>query len=82
MKIKLAIMGGILLIGAILFMPQTLDLFPNAPEVFDSAKKDISGIQKEVLDSIDNSINSANGQIDNIKESSKDFLSTQEFLKL
>ena len=52
MKIKLAITGGIFLVGAILFMPQTLDLFPNAPEVFNSAKKDISGIQKEVLDSL------------------------------
>ena len=73
MKIKLAITGGIFLAGIILFMPQTLDLFPNAPEVFDSVKKDISGIQEKVLDSIDNSIKSANSQIDNIKESSKDF---------
>ena len=82
MKIQLAIIGGIFLAGAMLFMPQTLDLFPSAPEVFDSVKTDISGIQQEAFDSIDNSINSANSQIDNIKESSKNFLSTQEFPKL
>ena len=82
MKIQLAIMGGIFIVGVILFMPQTLDLFPNVTEVFDSAKTDVSQIQQEVFDNIDNSINSASSQIDNLKESSKNFLSTQEFPKL
>ena len=81
MKVKLAIAGSIFLVGAILFMPQTMDLFPNTPTIIDSIKKDISAIQNDAVNqvegSIDNSIDSANNQIDNIKESSGDFLSTQ-----
>jgi len=81
MKVKLAIAGSIFLVGAILFLPQTMDLFPNTPTIIDSIKKDISGIQKDAVNQvesgIDKSINSANNQIDNIKESSEDFLSTQ-----
>ena len=81
MKIKLAIAGSIFVVGAILFMPQTTDLFPNTPTIIDSIKKDLSSIQdnavNQVEGSIDNSIDSANNQIDNIKESSEDFLSTQ-----
>lgn len=82
MKVKIAIAGSIFLVGAILFMPQTMDLFPNTPTIIDSITKDISGIQKDTINQveggIDKSINSANNQIDNIKESSQDFLSTQE----
>ena len=81
MKVKIAIAGSIFLVGAILFMPQTMDLFPNTPTIIDSIKKDISAIQNDAVNQveggIDNSIDSANNQIDNIKESSEDFLSTQ-----
>ncbi|MDX1533794.1 MAG: hypothetical protein R3230_06295 [Nitrosopumilaceae archaeon] len=81
MKVKIAIAGSIFLVGVILFMPQTMDLFPNAPTVIDSIKKDVTGIQKDafnqVEDGIDKSVSSANNQIDNIKESSEGFLSTQ-----
>ncbi|MDX1533333.1 MAG: hypothetical protein R3230_03915, partial [Nitrosopumilaceae archaeon] len=81
MKVKIAIAGSIFLVGAILFMPQTMDLFPNAPTFIDSIKKDVTGIQKDafnqVEDGIDKSVSSANNQIDNIKESSEGFLSTQ-----
>ena len=81
MKVKLAIAGSIFLVGAILFMPQTTDLFPNTPTIIDSIKKDLSSIQNNAVNqaegSINNSIDSANNQIDNIKESSEDFLSTQ-----
>ena len=58
-----------------------MDLFPNTPTIIDSIKKDISAIQNDAVNQveggIDNSIDSANNQIDNIKESSEDFLSTQ-----
>ena len=81
MKVKIAIAGSIFLVGAILFMPQTIDLFPNTPTIIDSIKKDISAIQNDAVNQveggIDNSIDSANNQIDNLKESSEDFLSTQ-----
>lgn len=81
MKVKIAIAGSIFLVGAILFMPQTMDLFPNAPTIIDTIKNDFSGIKDDTInqveEGIDNSIDSANNQIDNIKESSEDFLSTQ-----
>lgn len=83
MKVKIAIAGSIFIVGAILFMPQTMDLFPNAPTIIDSIKDDFSGIKEDTInqveDGIDNSINSANNQIDDIKDSSENFLSTQGF---
>ena len=81
MKVKIAIAGSIFLVGAILFMPQTMDLFPNAPTIIDTIKNDFSGIKDDTInqveEGIDNSIDSANNQLDEIKESSEDFLSTQ-----
>jgi hypothetical protein len=81
MKVKLAITGIILIVGVIVFLPQTMDLIPNPPSVIDSVKKDLSDIQDDAIEqvegTIENSIDSVNTGIDDFKESSQEFLSTQ-----
>ena len=81
MKVKLAITGIILIVGAIVFLPQTMDLIPNPPTVIDSVKEDLSDIQKDAIDqvegTIESSIDSVNSRFDDFSESSQEFLSTQ-----
>jgi hypothetical protein len=81
MKVELVIIGIILIAGAIVFLPQTMDLIPNPPSIIDSVKKDLSDIQddaiEQVEDTIENSIDSVNTGIDGFTESSQEFLSTQ-----
>ncbi len=81
MKAKIAIAGGILLVGAILFLPQTLDLFPDAPELVTSLKNDMYDVQRDTVDGIqsgvDSSIEFTNEKVQELQESSKDILSTQ-----
>ena len=81
MKVKLAITGVVLIVGAIVFLPQTMDLIPNPPSVIDSVKNDLSDIQEDAIEqvegTIENSIDSVNTRIDGFTESSQEFLSTQ-----
>ncbi|MFB5597449.1 MAG: hypothetical protein ACE5RJ_00305 [Nitrosopumilaceae archaeon] len=81
MKVKLAITGVILIVGVIVFLPQTMDLIPNPPTVIDSVKEDLSGIQEDTIEqvegTIETSIDSVNSRINDFTESSQEFLSTQ-----
>ncbi len=81
MKIKLAITGVILIVGAIAFLPQTMDLIPNPPTVVDTVKEDLSDIQEDAIEqvegTIETSIDSVNSRIDDFTKSSQEFLSTQ-----
>lgn len=81
MKIKLIIAGVIIIAGAIVFLPQTMDLIPNTPPIIDSVKKDLSGIQKDTIKQVEGtletSIDSVNSKIDDFTQSSQEFLSTQ-----
>ncbi len=81
MQIKLVIVGAVLIVGIVAFLPQTMDLIPNPPSVIDSVKKDLSDIQDDAIEkiegTIEDSIDSVNTNIDNLKESSQEFLSTQ-----
>jgi len=81
MKTKLVIIGAVLIVGMVAFLPQTMDLIPNPPSVIDSVKKDLSDIQDDAIEkvegTIEGSIDSVNTNIDNLKESSQEFLSTQ-----
>jgi len=81
MQIKLVIIGAVLIVGIVAFLPQTMDLIPNPPSVIDSVKKDLSDIQDDAIEkvegTIEDSIDSVNTNIDNLKESSQEFLSTQ-----
>jgi len=81
MQIKLVIIGAVLIVGIVAFLPQTMDLIPNPPSIIDSVKKDLSDIQDDAIEkvegTIEDSIDSVNTNIDNLKESSQEFLSTQ-----
>ena len=81
MNIKLAITGVILIVGTIVFLPQTMDLIPNPPTVIDSVKEDLSDIQKDAIEqvegTIETSVDTVNSRIDDFTESSQEFLSTQ-----
>jgi len=81
MQIKLVIIGAVLIVGIVAFLPQTMGLIPNPPSVIDSVKKDLSDIQDDAIEkiegTIEDSIDSVNTNIDNLKESSQEFLSTQ-----
>ena len=81
MKPKLIITGAILIVGVLIFLPDTMDLLPNQNIIVDSVKNDLGNIQagasESVGNTIDNSLDSVNTQIDGIKQSSQDFISAQ-----
>jgi len=81
MKIKLVIIGAVLIFGVVAFLPQTLDLIPNPPSIIDSVKKDLSDIQDDTVEkvegTVEGSIDSVSTSIENLRESSQEFLSTQ-----
>jgi len=81
MKTKLVIIGAVLIVGMVAFLPQTMDLIPNPPSIIDSVKKDLSDIQDDAIEkvegTIEGSIDSVNTNIENLRESSQEFLSTQ-----
>lgn len=68
--------------GAFLFFPETMDLFPNAPTLVDSLKADFGNAQDSTIQqvnkidkTIDDSIVSVNNKVDELKETSQDVLS-------
>lgn len=70
------------MIGAFLFLPETIGLFPNATTLSDSLKKDFGNVQESTLDkvgeidqTIDGSINTMTSTVDEIKQTSKDLVS-------
>ena len=79
MMIKVAIICGIFAVGAVMFLPQTADLFPDAWAVLDSVKNEITGIADDIVVQVEEGIGSsmelADRQLDGIRESSKDLLS-------
>ncbi len=81
MNLKLVIIGAVVIVGAVAFLPQTMDLIPNPPSIIDSIKKDLSDVQGDAIEqvegAIEGSIDSVNTNIENLKESSQEFLSTQ-----
>lgn len=81
MNLKLVIIGAVVIVGAVAFLPQTMDLIPNPPSIIDSIKKDLSDVQGDAIGqvegAIEGSIDSVNTNIENLKESSQEFLSTQ-----
>ena len=81
MKTRLIIIGAVVIVGAVAFLPQTMDLIPNPPSIIDSIKKDLSDVQGDAIGqvegAIEGSIDSVNTNIENLKESSQEFLSTQ-----
>jgi len=81
MKIKLVIIGAVVIFGAVAFLPQTMDLIPNPPSIIDSVKKDLSDVQGDAIgqveEAIEGSIDSVSTNIENLRESSQEFLSTQ-----
>ena len=81
MKIKLVIIGAVIIFGVVAFLPQTMDLIPNPPSIIDSVKNDLSDIQDDAIEqvegTIEGSIDSVNTSIENLRESSQEFLSTQ-----
>jgi len=81
MKPKLMITGAILIVGVLIFLPDTMDLLPNQNIIVDSVKNDLGNIQtgasESVGNTIDTSLDSVNTQIDDIKQSSQDFISAQ-----
>jgi len=81
MNLKLVIIGAVVIVGAVAFLPQTMDLIPNPPSIIDSIKKDLSDVQGDAIgqveEAIEGSIDSVNTNIENLRESSQEFLSTQ-----
>jgi len=81
MKIKLVIIGAVVIFGAVAFLPQTMDLIPNPPSIIDSVKKDLSDVQGDAIgqveEAIEGSIDSVHTNIENLRVSSQEFLSTQ-----
>ncbi len=81
MNLKLVIIGAVVIVGAVAFLPQTMDLIPNPPSIIDSIKKDLSDVQGDAIGqvegAIEGSIDSVNTNIENLRESSQEFLSTQ-----
>ena len=82
MKIKLAIIGAILVTGVVLFMPETLGLFPEAPIFIDSIKKDFGSVQNSTIEKVDSieetldqSIETVSNTVDDLKDTSTDLLS-------
>jgi len=80
-KPKLIITGAILIVGVLIFLPDTIDLLPDQRTIVDSVKNDLGNMQASAAESvdntIDNSVNSVNTKIDDIKQSSQEFLSDQ-----
>jgi len=81
MKTRLIIIGAVVIFGVVAFLPQTMDLIPNPPSIIDSVKNDLSDIQDDAIEkvegTIEGSIDSVNTSIENLRESSQEFLSTQ-----
>jgi len=81
MKIRLVIIGAVVIFGLVAFLPQTMELIPNPPSIIDSVKNDLSDIQDDAIEkvegTIEGSIDSVNTSIKNLRESSQEFLSTQ-----
>lgn len=81
MKVQLAIISVIVITGVVLFMPNTSDLMPKIPDIFDSVKKDLKNVRQNSQNVIEsktsNSIDSINEQFNDLKETSSSLLSSE-----
>jgi len=64
MNLKLVIIGAVVIVGAVAFLPQTMDLIPNPPSIIDSVKNDLSDIQDDAIEKVEGTIE---GSIDSVK---------------
>jgi hypothetical protein len=74
MKIKLLIIGAVIITGFIMFMPSmNIDLFPEPPATVGAVKSDLKVLQNStmniVTDGVDDSLDFVNDKIDDLKGS-------------
>lgn len=81
MKIQLAIVASILVLGGFLFLPGTNDIIPSGRNLIDYIGNNVGEVSKQTVEKIggtvDSSINTVNNKITDIKDSSEEFLSKQ-----
>jgi len=78
MIIKLAIIGVVLLGGAVLFSAEITEMFPKSVGAFSGIGEDIAGIAESALQGldtkIDRGIDGANTKLDELTESSASYV--------
>ena len=86
MFLKLAIIGGILVVGGLIFSSDIIELFPNtSTSVVESFKNDVNSLGTKTLESVENRIDTSiekvtdgtSQRINDIKKSSEDLASNE-----
>ncbi|RDJ32003.1 MAG: hypothetical protein DWQ18_00325 [Crenarchaeota archaeon] len=81
MKVQIAIVCSILVVGGFLFMPGAIDVIPGGQNLVDYIENNVGEVPKQTVEKIggtvDSSINTVNNKITDIKDSSEEFLSKQ-----
>lgn len=81
MKVELAIISIIAVVGAVLFLPQTISLFPNTPQIFNGISDDVSNFQTDTKEkigqTIEKPVEKLNSGIQDLKANSIDLINPQ-----
>lgn len=81
MKVELAIISIIAVVGVVLFLPQTISLFPNTPQIFNGISDDVSnfqtGTKEKIGQTIEKPVEKLNSGIQDLKANSIDLINPQ-----